>query len=644
MVQALNTALSNPSCNDMSTDRRIESAGSRAFRLAEALYFGSGDCKLFGWLHVPHVEAVAGIGLVICKPFGYEALCSHRSTRAFAEAAAALGVPTLRFDYLGTGDSADIDPHANQLEIWSRDVVAAIDELKRRTGVERVCLLGFRLGALIAVLAAAECKAVNALILIAPVISGRRYLREIRTTHLAAMLGADPAKSLAHVPSDIESADPGSMEVSGFPLSAATLRALAQVDISTATALSASNVLVIDGDSLPVSRGWATAISGLGAYVKYQALPGLIQMIITAPQFAKIPHEMITAVCDWLTPLIRGSLADQTKSFITQPSLLTLSDDSSAPRSRLTEQPVFFGAGAILFGIVTEPRADEKRRRAVILLNIGADHHIGASRLYVSLARRWAKRGYIALRMDLAGLGDSGNRPGRPDNEVFPPEALDDIRAGVDFLQSHYRVHDVTLVGLCSGAYHALRAAVAGVPVNRILMVNPQNYFWKDGMTLEDVQLAEVVRNPGLYQERLLSLAAWKKLLTGRANIMRIVKILIQRPLLALESHLRNVARALHIHLRNDLGWELERVVASGVRVVFIFARGEPGIDLLKLQIGSSMRRMGDHFRVHIFDSGDHVFSSSGPRSALEKILDEELFARSSWQGEPSGAKLPHRM
>jgi len=35
---------------------------------------------------------------------------------------------------------------------------------------------------------------------------------------------------------------------------------------------------------------------------------------------------------------------------------------------------------------------------------------------------------------------------------------------------------DFAVGGLCSAAYHALRAAVAGLPVNRLLMVNPQNF------------------------------------------------------------------------------------------------------------------------------------------------------------------------
>src|ERR1700735_597275 len=124
----------------MSASPHIEKRSTASFGLAEAVYFGGSDHNLFGWLHRP-AAAPTGIGLVICKPFGYEAICSHRSIRAFAEAAAVIGVPTLRFDYLGTGDSAEIDPQADQMEVWLQNVLAAVVELQRRTGVERVCLM-----------------------------------------------------------------------------------------------------------------------------------------------------------------------------------------------------------------------------------------------------------------------------------------------------------------------------------------------------------------------------------------------------------------------------------------------------------------------------------------------------------------------
>jgi len=609
---------------------------------AQALYFNSGEHRLFGWLHRSLNNLKADVGVVLCQPFGYEAICAHRGMRAFAESIAAAGMPALRFDYLGTGDSPEIDPQADQLQIWTQDVLAAAEELRLRTGVRQVCLLGFRLGALLATLAASQGNTVSALVVVSPIITGRRYLRELRTTRMAASL-----LDQSEPPLDKQEARAGGMEVSGFAFSAATLEALAKVDLSTLQSPPLPPMLVIEGAITPVPGGRPSSPEMQGHATRV-ALPGLVQMLMTPPQFAQVPKEIIAATLDWLlklpekVPAMPDRNAGQPISesnTIGPTNELTLAGNASAPEVIRTERPVFFGADALLFGIITQPPASEIRRRAVILLNAGADHHIGASRLYVSMARDWAQHGYVVLRMDLAGLGDSGTRPGRVADDVFPHEAIDDIRAAIDFLRGSYGIRDVTLAGLCSGAYHALRAAVAGVSVNRILMVNPQNYFWKPGETLQGLQLAEVVHNPGVYRERVFSLAAWKRMVTGQVNILRIAKIYLQRPLLAAESTLRDIARRLHLRLPNDLGTELEEVVARGVRVVFVFARDEPGIGLLKLQAGNSVKRLAERCHIHTINSGDHVFTRSGPRAIMEKVVSQELFARPEWLDKP-GAKL----
>jgi dienelactone hydrolase len=279
----------------------------------------------------------------------------------------------------------------------------------------------------------------------------------------------------------------------------------------------------------------------------------------------------------------------------------------------------------MLFGIVTEPSAGERRRGGVVLLNSGADIHTGAGRMHVSIARRWARRGYVVLRMDLAGLGDSATRPGRADDEVYPPAAIEDMGAALEFMRSRYDVGEVTVAGLCSAAYHTLQGAIAGLAVDRLLMVNPNNLTWKEGMELGDLQLVDVVRDAG--RERALSLQNLKRLLRGEIDVPMVGRIHLQRARVAVEALLRDAARKLHIRLPRDLGWQLQELVGRGVRVVFVFARGEPGLELLRIQGGSALSRLGDGFRVHIIDSADHTFTLSGPRARLEQVLTDELFA-----------------
>jgi len=594
-------------------------------RTAQALYFNSGERAIFGWLHAPQVAARPRIGLLICKPFGYEAICSHRSIRSFAEEAASIGIPSLRFDYLGTGDSSDIDADEDQLEVWTQDVEVAAKELRRLTGVVNVCVLGVRLGALLAMRAALRSNLVQSLILIAPIISGRRYLAELRTTRLAAslMLTADHGR---RDPKD------DSMEVSGFTVSPATIEALKQTDLTELDVAPAPAILILDNSSFPIANEWSRRLAALGGRVDYQPLPGLVEMTMTAPQFATVPTQMIDATRRWLkqmddtvegqTSMVSGGVTGS------MPAFLALPGKSQGPDAGPREHPLFLSPDNVLFGILTEPSKSEKRRRGVILLNAGADYHIGASRMYVGLARSWAASGYFVLRMDLAGLGDSGTRPGRQANNVFPPDAVEDIRVAIEFLVTRYGIRHLTLAGLCSGAYHALRAAVAALPVNLILLINPQNFFWKEGMTVNDLQEAELLRGPRLYRLQMRSLSAWKKLITGKVDVRYVLNIYLHRVFMHAETAVRNVARYLRIPLPRDLGRELEQVGARGVNVVFAFARGEPGLDLLKIQGGNGLKRLGRRCRIHIIDDADHIFSRKSARAAMERIISAELFSK----------------
>jgi alpha-beta hydrolase superfamily lysophospholipase len=599
--------------------------------VSEPLYFSSGDHGLFAWLYRPAVLNPSSVGLVVCKPFGYEALCAHRGDRAFAETAAKQGVPSLRFDYSGCGDSADIEPRADQIKVWVEDVLAAVAELRRRTGVKHVCLLGVRLGALLATLAAAQSTDIAGLVLVAPVIRGKRYLRELRTARLAARLGTDRLAA-SHGDADIEATTPGAMEFSGYAMSAQSMGTLSSIDLTELPAPPVSHALVLDRQDLPTARSLYEALRDAGVAAQYLKVSGFVEMALVAPHFAVVPDSMTEAIGSWLKHLV-SDLQLRTELLIpaAPPAV-----DAPMPELRLpaagsnddgpAEHPVSFGSQFRLFGIMTRPPQSEIRRRGVIMLNAGADYHMGPSRLYVPLARSWARNGYYVLRMDLAGLGDSDTRAGKTDDEIFPAEAIDDIRDAVAHLRDRYDVREITLMGVCSGAYHALRAAAVGLPVERVLLVNPQNYFWSAEMTLDDLQLAEVVRNPGVYMERMQSANAWRRLLSGQVNVWRIFKIYAYRQMLVSEAALRNVARALRIKLRNDLGRELEEIVGRGVQLTFIFADGEPGIDLLKIQGGSSVKKLGDYCRVRIIKDADHTFSRSGPRLAMERVLSDELF------------------
>ena len=587
------------------------------------LYFTSGGQTLFGWIHMPARERRIDVGLVVCKPFGYDAVCSHRSLRAFAAASAAIGLPVLRFDYAGTGDSSDPDADTDQIAAWSADILAAAQTLRRESGATRVCLLGLGLGALLAARAAAGGEAICGLIAIAPLINGRRYLRELRAFQAAAVKDSTAAQAN------------GDLEVAGFRVAAASAQTLAQTDLMTSATAPARHVLVIDRSDLPTAKPWADAMRSQGAEVEYQSLPGFTDMMST-PHAAVVPRQMIAATTLWLERLKLALPAGPVAASAPGPRMPTarasvFADDGTA----VEERALFIDEQRTLFAIVTRAAGVEAAetapgvpgggRRGVVLLNAGATSHIGPNRMYVSLARNWAARGHVVLRLDLAGLGDSATRPGDEENLAYPPAGVDDVDVAVDFLIRQYRVKDMTLAGLCAGAYHALRAAVAGLPVNRLLMVNPLTFFWKQGNTMNDLQMSEVVRNPGIYSERVMSGKYWLKLLRGRVNLWRVGMVYVRRGWLVIESSLRDLSHRLRIRLPYDLRWDLESIAGRGVRLVFLFARGDIGQDLLKIQGGAAVKAIGDRCRVYTIDGADHIFSQSEPRALLVKLLGSEL-------------------
>ncbi|MEP6883768.1 MAG: alpha/beta fold hydrolase [Gammaproteobacteria bacterium] len=582
------------------------------------LYFPSGGGFLFGWLHQPAAELRTDVGLIVCEPFGYEAICAHRSLRTIADACAGIGVATLRFDYAGTGDSTDIEDDEEQISRWCGDILAAVEELRRRCGVRRVYVLGVRLGALLASLAPIQ-GAVDGLIALVPVVNGRRYLRELRAYQAGAAADGPPA------------AADGTLEVAGFFLSAASVARLTGLDLLKVTS-SPQRVLILDRSDLPAAGAWADGLRALGAEVDYRSLPGFPEMVST-PHAALTPQLMLDALLDWLRRLEPVPLSPSPS-----PSRLP-SPTAAAPVEmhfrtvqgvELIERAVFLDSERRLFAIVCAAAsipgaAPPSTRRGVVLLNAGATSHVGPNRMYVELSRQWAARGYSVLRLDLAGLGDSNTRPGRPDNEVYPPRAIDDIALGVEYLRREHGVESVTLAGLCAGAYHALRSATAGLAIDTLLMINPLTFYWQEGMTLSDLQIGEVVRNPGIYAERIFEPRAWRRVLRGHVNLPRIAAVFRRRIALAVGSSLRDVGRLMNIHFSNDLGSELNRLARQHTRMVFIFARGEAGATLLRLQGGSALTAIVDNCRVHSIDGADHIFSQSLPRRELQRLLSSEL-------------------
>ncbi|OYV35300.1 MAG: alpha/beta hydrolase, partial [Thiomonas sp. 20-64-5] len=113
--------------------------------------------------------------VLLCNPFGQEAIRAHRLYRVMADRLSAAGHPVLRFDYYGSGDSAG-DDDAWDLLGSIGDAQAALAELRRRSQAPRWSAMGLRLGGTIALETARRAALpAQVLLLIEPVLNGMAY-------------------------------------------------------------------------------------------------------------------------------------------------------------------------------------------------------------------------------------------------------------------------------------------------------------------------------------------------------------------------------------------------------------------------------------------------------------------------------------
>ena len=139
----------------------------------------------FGWLHThPSAGFTTGdVAVMLCPALSWDALHSHHGMRLLADAFAASGYPAMRLNYPGTGDSRDVDAALDETSehwlAWERFLNRAADWLLAATGARSLVLVGLRLGGTLAALLAQRRDDVAGLILLAPVLRGHSYIRQL---------------------------------------------------------------------------------------------------------------------------------------------------------------------------------------------------------------------------------------------------------------------------------------------------------------------------------------------------------------------------------------------------------------------------------------------------------------------------------
>lgn len=445
------------------------------------LYFGPGG-ELFGLFHPGLERAVATnrvSGVLLCPPLGQDQIRCHRLYRQLAYALAADGVPTLRFDYYGTGDSAgaggDVD--------WERcmaDVVTAASELRMRSGVDRVVAFGARLGGTLAMAATSTARFAD-IVAWDPVLDGGAHAAQLDA--MQAELGRDSRRFTRP-----RAAADTAAQWLGFSIS----DRLRQQITALRFALPASALLVLDSLAPASSQKWGQK------WGQFAAPQVTVRQLELPTPWDELPRLEIAILSHPLIQLVIERLRAGPAAAARAVGVTPVNPAAGA----FAERALRFGRAMHLVGIAGLPESTKAAAEnvGVIVLNAGLVHRIGPFRLHVDMTRRLNASGYPTLRFDMSTIGDSA---ASGESQSRRQQIHADVTDAISLLGEQARCSRFVVIGLCSGAQNAHQVACS---VSSIV-----GAVFLDGYAYRT--FGHHLRN---YLPRLLQAKLWKRVFTGR--------------------------------------------------------------------------------------------------------------------------------
>ncbi len=324
----------------------------------ESVWFGPPERPIYGRL-MKSTDSRSRGGVLLVPTIGREVHMSRYAQRTLSKLLSARGFLTLRMDFNGTGDAGGSMDEVDLDVLWRENVASAVG-LLRRYGVTDVAVIGLRIGATIAGVAAIENDLrLSSLVLWDPCESGRRFLRE--SAALEALHRRDPR---------VNHGEP--YETSEFALTHDRAEELERLNLATCGPGSFANrVLVITRVNREVSKELKSRLSE--GKVEW-ATTDEQEAMLGAPDGERsiIASRSLLRITDWLT-----DAPAHWSPMVSLPTRSTQTFHDGPGPYEVVEQTVEIGENH-LFGLVSEP-VGPSHGPLVVLLNVVNEDHTGPS-------------------------------------------------------------------------------------------------------------------------------------------------------------------------------------------------------------------------------------------------------------------------
>jgi pimeloyl-ACP methyl ester carboxylesterase len=579
------------------------------------LWLTAGSEAVFAFLHVPAASNRHQTAVVICPPFGWDEMCSHRARRTWARALAAAGFPTIRIDLPGAGESSGVPEDPDRPHAWKAAIAGAAGWMRENQAATRVVAIGIGVGGLMALAAAAEGAPVDDLMLWAVPARGRTTMRELR-----AYAGIVAAR---HDPVGEETPSDGTVEVTGFVMSRETAAAIDELDLTKLQLPGASDrrVLLIKRDELGVDRRLREHLESSGVSVTTLSANDYA-LLMGHPQEGRAPLQTIQASIEWLR---QGTSADQaaavTSPAVSMPDGPLIATLGAGVTERILELSNPSGRS---FAVLAEPVDARRQDVCAVLLNAGALRRIGPNRTWVEVSRRWAARGVPTVRVDLEGIGDSdGDERSLIDNRIlYGPRMIEQTVATLDQLAALDLPPRFVLVGLCSGAYWALHAALTDPRVVGAFMVNLYSFYWSEQLVAE--------------RDRHKTVSALRRGLLKRVLHGEITPYHIRRALRSVRVGAGFSGRSVEAEQETEVTIALDKLRDQGTEILMTLSEGEPLYDQFEREGRLAHLDTWPNVTLERIPDKDHEVRALATQTLIHQQLDrclEGLLSRPALSG-----------
>jgi pimeloyl-ACP methyl ester carboxylesterase len=554
-----------------------------------------------------HLHVAKGAhGVLMISPWGIEELCARKTYRRLAERLADKGYPALRFDFPDTSDARGY----SATETWWVAANGVLQSFIKQNKLASVTVLAQGVGALLAARLVAEHSAVTGCILLAPVATGRHYLRElVAWSNLMKETYRD----------ETVKGEDGSLRSAGFTLSINIQAELKSLSTAKLLASASADVLLLQRPNHPGDKKLADEIAQTRLDLTRKDFDEFSKYV-GDPTLSELPERTLDTIERWLEQ--KNSPEKNTVGSVIEADALLKSLYLSHTKNAATEEMVRFGAGHACFGVLTLP-GTPLSETGIIFLNSGYDHHIGWGGCHVKFARILAEEGHLSLRIDASGVGEAELHDGQNSQILYSESQIPDVAAAVDVLKER-GMKKIVLVGRCSGAYLAFLAASSDSRVSTVVLVNTRRFAW-DPRQEVDVEIRRPVQPLENYQRKLRDWGTIKSALTSpqkfRTALTKLMRGLYRPFKRSVERQLGSLS--VSGRLIGLVHQRMKSITQHGSKVVVLFGDDDMGRSELEYYFGPSGQDLARYSgaRVEFISGTDHNLTSETSSQAFLSTL-----------------------